>query len=156
MLRGVFSVPGLSVMNKSLKKTKKNTKGFVLVLTIFVTMITATLIIAFLNTTSIDLSLVKNHMCSAQAYYIAEAGVADAIDQMRQTGPLADTQWEEFFPSGSSDKYTVSVSDSSRLINSTGLAATSNFSRTLEVSVNVSGSSVPYNVSVSQWKEIIQ
>jgi len=143
-------------MNKDLKKLKKNTKGFVLVLTVFTTMIVATLLIAFLNMTSIDLVLVKNYMCSAQAYYIAEAGVADAINQMRLNGPLSDTQWEEYFPSGSSDKYTVSVSQSSTLINSTGLAAASNFSRALEVSVNVSGGSFPYQVSISQWKEVIQ
>ncbi len=130
-------------------------KGFVLVLTLFATVILATLIIAFLNTASIDLNLVKNHMCSAKAYYIAEAGIADAINQIRLNGPLADTQWEETFPSGSSDTYNVSVSQTSTVITSTGLASASNFSRALEVTVSVSGSSSPYNVSINQWKEII-
>ena len=143
-------------MNRNDKShTNKYKDGFVLVLTVFVTMIVATLILACLNTTSIDLVLVKNYMCSAQAYYIAEAGIADAINQIRLNGPLSDTQWEEYFPSGSSDKYTVSVSQSSTLINSTGLAVASNFSRSLEVSINVSGSFSPYQVSISQWKEVI-
>jgi len=135
---------------------KKCEKGFVLVLTLFAALILATLIIAFINITSIDLTLVKNHMYSSQAYYIAEAGVADAISRIRLNGPLADTQWENTFPPSTSDTYNVSVSQSSTVITSIGLASTSNFSRTLEVGVNVSGSSSPYKVSINQWKETTQ
>ena len=136
--------------------TDKRREGFVLVLTLFAALILATLIIAFLNITAIDLNLVKNYMCSAKAYYIAEAGVADAINQIRLNGPLADTQWEETFPSGSSDTYNVSVSQSSTVITSTGLASASNFSRALEVTVSISGSLSPYKVSINQWKEVTQ
>ena len=135
--------------------SKKNEKGFVLVLTLFATVILATLIIAFLNITAIDLSLVKNHMCSSKAYYIAEAGIADAINQMRLNGPLADTQWQETFPSGTSDQYDVSVSENSTVINCTGLAAISNFSRALEVHVSVTGSSPLYKVRINKWEEKI-
>lgn len=122
-------------------------------MTLFMSLIMAALVIGLLNVTAIDLNLVKNHMCSLQAYYIAEAGVADAINQMRQNGPLTDTQWEEFFPPATPSKYNVSVSQSSTLINCTGLAATSNFSSVLEVQVSVTGSSTPYDVSIEQWKE---
>ncbi len=135
--------------------TKKREKGFVLVMTVVTTLILATLIIAFLNTTAIDLNLVKNHMCSSKAYYIAEAGIADAINQIRLNGPLADTQWQETFPPNTSDTYNVSVSQNSTVIISTGLASASNFSRVLEVKVSVSGSSSPYTVSIKQWKEKI-
>jgi Tfp pilus assembly protein PilX len=131
-------------------------KGFILVLTLLVSLIIATLVIAFLSMSSIDLDLIKNHMYSLKAYYIAEAGVADAINQIRLNGPLADTQWQAFFPSGSSDIYTVSVSQSSSVINSTGLAYAANFSRILEVKVSISGSSSPYTVSINQWKEVVQ
>ena len=136
--------------------TKKREKGFVFVMTVVTTLILATLIIAFLNITAIDLNLVKNHMCSSKAYYIAEAGVADAINQMLLNGPLEDTQWEDTFPPNTSDTYNVSVSQSSTVITSTGLASASNFSRALEVKVSVSGSSSPYKVSISQWKEVTQ
>lgn len=136
--------------------SKKNEKGFVLVLTLFATVILATLIIAFLNITSIDLNLVKNHMCSSKAYYIAEAGIADAINQIRLNGPLADTQWEDTFPPDTSDTYNVSISQNSTVITSTGFASASNFSRALEVKVSVSGSSSPYKVSINQWKEVTQ
>jgi hypothetical protein len=94
-------------------------------------------------------------MYSSKAYYIAEAGIADAIDKI-QRGVSTTTPWENPFPSSSSDKYTVSVSQNPTVIKSTGLASVSNFSRTLEVRVNVSGSSSPYKVSISQWKETTQ
>jgi Tfp pilus assembly protein PilX len=136
--------------------TRDRKKGFILVLTLFISLILAVLVIAFLNMSSIDLNLVKNHMYSLKAYYIAEAGVADAINQIRLNGPLADTQWQASFPSGSSDTYTVSVSQSSSVITSAGIAYTANFSRTLEVKVNVSGGSSPYTVSINQWKELSQ
>ena len=143
-------------MDTSRKKLEKETKGFVLVLTLFTVLILATLIIGFINITAIDLNLVKNHACSLKAYYIAEAGIADAINQIRLSGPLEDTQWEQFFPVATSNKYNVSVSQNSTLINCTGLAFISNFSRALEVQVKVTGSSPPYRVSIKRWKEVIQ
>jgi hypothetical protein len=141
-------------MNSYHNKSDKNTKGFILVLTLFTALILATLVIAFLNITSIDLTLVKNHMYSLQAYYIAEAGVADAIDRI-QRGVSTNPPWVNPFPSGSSDTYSVSV-DPNSTITSTGLAAASNFSRTLEVKIKISGSSPPHTVSISQWKEVTQ
>lgn len=123
-------------------------------MTLFTVLIIAALIVALLNSTAIDLNLTSNHMSSLKAYYIAEAGIADAIDKISQD-TLTVNNWETFFPSGS-DKYNVTVtSGSPTIINCTGLAATANFSKILEVTVNVSGSSVPYKVTVRQWKEII-
>lgn len=123
---------------------------------LFTVLILAALVIGLLSLTEIDAILVKNHMCSLQAYYIAEAGIADAIDEIRQNGALGDTQWEEFFPAGTSSKYNVSVTQSSTLISCTGLAASSNFSRALEIQVGITGSSAPYNVLIEQWKEVVQ
>jgi len=147
----------VKTMNKNNKlQTNKCREGFVIVLTLFTALMLATLIIGFLSMTSIDLCLFKNRMCSAKAYYIAEAGVADAIDRIQAQGTLVTTDWENDFPAAP-DKYSVSVTQgSTTVINSTGLAAVSNFSRALEVSVNVSGSSSPYNVSINQWKEVTQ
>ncbi|MHC5060350.1 MAG: hypothetical protein ACYTFK_04605 [Planctomycetota bacterium] len=142
-------------MNKEKRKTAKDEKGFVLILVLFTALIIATLIIGLLNLTAIDASLVKNRLYSLQAYYIAEAGIADAIDEIRQNGPLADTSWQETFPAGSSSEYDIDVSQSSTVINCTGLAGASNFSRTLELQVDISGGSSPYNVTIEKWEEVI-
>lgn len=137
------------------KKTEKSAKGFILILVLFTVLIMATLIIGLLNLTAIDASLVKNHLYSLQAYYIAEAGIADAINQIRQNGPFADTSWQEIFPDGSSSQYNVSVSQSSTVINCAGLAAPSNFTRNLEVQLDITGGGPPYKVSIQKWKEMV-
>lgn len=125
-------------------------------LTLFASMLLATLLIGFLNTTAIDLNLITNRVSSLKAYYIAEAGIADAINQIRLNAPLADSQWQATFPVNTSDTYNVAVSQNSTVINCTGLASTSNFSRVLEVTIKVAGSAAPYTVSISKWKEPIQ
>jgi Tfp pilus assembly protein PilX len=135
--------------------TKSRKKGFILVLTLLVTLILATLVVGFATMSSIDLDLVKNHMYSLKAYYIAEAGVADAINQIQNSSvPFVNTQWQAAFPSGSLDTYTVDAN--SIAIKSTGFASASNFSRTLTVKIKVSGSSQHYIVSINQWKEATQ
>jgi len=143
-------------MNNKAEKSGKNSRGFVLILTLFAAVLLATLIMGMANMTAVDAGLVKNHMYSMQAYYIAEAGAADAIDRIQQQGTLVTTDWETFFPA-SPDKYTVSVTQgSTTVITSTGLAATANFTRELEIDLNVSGTSAPYIVLINYWKEVIQ
>ena len=142
-------------MEKGYEKIAKSAKGFILVLVLFTVLIIATLIIGLLNLTAIDASLVKNHMCSLKAYYITDAGEADAINRIRLNGKLADTGWQATFPAGSSSAYKVAVTDGSTLITCAGVAAPSNFMRLLQVQVDVTGGSSPYDVSIQQWKEMI-
>ena len=140
-------------MNKNIKKSEKNASGFILVLVLFTVLILATLTIGLLNLTAIDANLVKNHMYSLQAYYIAEAGIADAIGNIRLSGVLPVT-WQRTFPAITTNTYNVDVeSGSPAIIKSTGTVTNANFSRTLEVLVNVTGTAAPYDVSITQWKE---
>ncbi len=131
---------------------KKREQGFVLMLTLFAALIMSALIIAFVNIQTMDLSLIKNNMSSKKAYYIAEAGIADAFNEIRTNGLVTDTQWESNFPVGSSDTYSVAVSQNGKLITSTGNASTSNFSRTLEVIL--CDATEPHLVAVDQFREI--
>ncbi len=136
-------------------------------MTLFAALIMSALIIAYINIQTTDLTLIKNRMCSTKAYYIAEAGIADAINQMRLNGPFAvadANQWQMAFPTGSLDTYSVSVSTiaedvigngrNSMVITSTGHASASNFTRALEVKVAFFHSSTPYVVAIQRWKEI--
>jgi Tfp pilus assembly protein PilX len=166
---GLIMAKNLNKMNRNNNVyTKKREKGFVLVLTLFAALIMSALIIAFVNIQTIDLNLIKNNLGSKKAYYIAEAGIADAIDQLRQNGPFAvedAPQWQKNFPlDTSADSYSVSVSTitddgagngrNSMVITSTGHASASNFTRALEVKVAFFHSSTPYVVAIEQWKEI--
>lgn len=143
----------LNKMNRNSNiHTKKRERGFVLVLTLFAALIMSVLIIAYINIQTTDLSLIKNNLGSKKAYYIAEAGIADAINEIRTKSLIADTQWQKNFPDTSADTYSVAVSKKGRLITSTGHAAASNFSRTLEVTlIDVTA---PHLVAVDQWKEV--
>lgn len=133
---------------------KRRQLGMVLIGTLFTALLMAVFITGFIMLTTVDLNVSTNHVESLQAYYVAEAGVADAIAQMRASGPMIDTDWTTTFPSGSSDQYTVNVSQSSGLIKSSGQTAPLGFTRALEVSVSVSGSSAPYTVNIQEWKEV--
>ena len=128
--------------------------GMVLIGTLFTALLMAVFVTGFIVLTTVDLNVSSNHVESLQAYYVAEAGVADALAQMTASGPMVDSQWTHTFPSGSSDQYTVTVSQSSGLIQSSGLTAPLGFTRALEVVVSVSGSSAPYAVRIQEWKEV--
>jgi Tfp pilus assembly protein PilX len=143
-------------MNKNIKKSQKNAGGFILVLVLFTVMILATLTIGLLNLTAVDASLTKNYKYSMQAYYIAEAGIADAIGRIRLEGfdEVKGDQWQSTFPTSTSNTYSVDVDDDSNaIIKSTGTVASANFSRTIEARANITGAAAPYNVSITQWKE---
>ena len=131
----------LEVRDSDMVKKKRNNKGrspgFVLVLTLFTALIMGTLIMGFALSLAVDFNLVANHMNSLRAYYIAEAGVADAINQMRTSGAMSDSSWSSTFPPSTSDQYSVAVSSISTLITSTGTASASGFSRQLLVRVAV-------------------
>jgi Tfp pilus assembly protein PilX len=135
-------------------KQHRRQLGVVLLATLYTALLMAVFIIGFIGLTAVDLNMTTNTVESQQAYYIAEAGVADAMAQMRQNGPMTDDTWTTTFPAGSSDQYTVTVSNSSGLIESEGQTSPLAFTRALEVSVSVSGSSAPYTVNIQQWKEV--
>ncbi len=139
-----------------LGKKPRNGQGFILILTLFTALMLGTLVVAFLLLTAIDLNLVKNHMCSLQAYYVAEAGIVDAIDKI-QRDELTTDEWEDDFPQGASSSYNVVVVPGpTNVITSTGFVPAANFSRVLEVHVKVISDFVPYKVSVKHFKEVIQ
>ena len=118
-------------MDKNVKKSEKNARGFILVLVLFTVLILSTLTIGLLNLTAIDANLARNYMYSLQAYYIAEAGVADAIGKIRLNG-LGDDTWQSTFPSSTPNTYSVDVQDGSpAIIKSTGTVTNANLAKPL-------------------------
>ena len=139
-----------------LGKTPRNGQGFILLLTLFTALILGTLVVGFLLLTVVDLNLVKNQTCSLQAYYLAEAGIVDAIDKI-QRDELITGEWQDDFPQGASSSYSVVVvCGPTNIITSTGIIPAANFSRTLEVHVKVISKDPPYKVSVKHFEEVTQ
>ena len=92
-------------------------------------------------------------MYSLQAYYIAEAGIADALGNIRTSG-ASDSTWSDTFPTSTSNSYDVEiVTGPPTTITSTGIVTNANFRRTLEAQVSVTGGGSPYTISITQWKE---
>jgi len=137
------------------KELKSNTKGFVLLLTIFIMVMLATAIISLLTITAIDLNLITNHNCSLQAYYVAEAGIADAIDRIQEQGTPSTIEWDSYFPIGTLNTYHVSlVLGPTIVVTSTGTVPAANFSRKLEARVKVITDVAPYKVAVKHYEEV--
>ena len=129
-------------------------RGAALIIALIVMALLSLLIVCLLEMLAINVQITGNHSRDIQALYIAEAGVEDAIDRLRD-----DPSWDAGltdieFPAGSGNTYTVSIDNSgspSIIIASNGTV--SNFQRALEVQIEVTGSSPPYSVSTTYWKE---
>jgi hypothetical protein len=129
-------------------------RGAVLLLTVFAIAFVAVLITAFLQVSTTDLQIVRNHQYSTRALYVAEAGIEDAIYELRQ-----DNTWDSGFTDKAfgGDAYTVAVSNNYPIvvIDSTS-TVDGGFQRQIQVQVTISGppSPTPYPVAVNYWKEI--
>ena len=128
--------------------------GAALVVALIVMALLAMLTMGTLDMLTTNVQIASNHAHEFKASYIADAGVEDVIDRLRDD-PTWDTGLLDVeFPAGSGNTYTVSVDNSdypSIIIAATGTAA--NFQRFLEVKVRISGASPPYSVAVNYWKE---
>ena len=133
----------------------KGQSGAALVVALIVMSMLALLTVSSLDMLTINVQIAGNHAHELQALYIADAGIEDAIDRLRD-----DPNWNTGLqnvelPAGSGNSYTVVIDNSgypSVIITSTGTAA--NFQRSLEAEVKITGSSAPYSITITYWKEI--
>ena len=126
--------------------------GATLVLALIVMLMLSLLTIGSLEMLRLNLKIAGNHSRDLQVLYIADAGVEDAIYRLRND-PSWDTGLsDEEFPNGSGNTYTVIIDNitesPSIIITSTGTV--SDFQRTIEVKVRITGSSI----RTKYWKEI--
>lgn len=139
---------------KKRKNRKTNRKGAVLVMTVFIIAFCAILITAYLQISTTDLQIVRNQQYSTRALYIAEAGVEDAIYELRQ-----DNTWAAGFTAKAfaGDTYTVTVAnnDPTVVIDSTSTVDGS-FQRHIQVQLTISGppQAIPYPIVANYWKEL--
>ena len=135
------------------KKTEEP-RGAALIVALIVMSMLSLFVIRSLEMLIVNVQINSNHVHDLQALYIADAGIEDAIARLRDD-PNWDDGLSEEFPSGSGNTYTVVVDNSeypSIVITSTGNVP--NFGRSIEVEVQITGSSSPYLVTTTYWKEI--
>lgn len=135
-------------------RDRRRQRGFILIATLFTALSMAAVGIGFSLLNALDLKVNTQRIAALQAYYLAEAGMADALDTIRDQGRAANTTWTSNFPDSSLNQYSVTVSENGTLIRRTGTQDTSGFSRRLEARVSILGTSKPFGIRIHTWKEI--
>jgi len=128
----------------------KNEKGVAFILALFSMAVLSLLVIALLDTITIDWQILGNQQRMLKATFIAYAGVENAIYELRQDDSYSGTGGSVEFPAGSGNTYDVTVSGGT--ITSTGIVRGQ--TRTVEAYYSLKGSSDPYKVTVNAWKEL--
>ena len=136
----------------------REARGAALVIALIVMSMLSLLTIGSLEMLTVNVQIANNHMHDLQALYIADAGVEHAISVLRNNPTVPSGTYGPLeFPAGSGNTYTVAIvnsypSDGNVLITSTG--AVSDFQRSVEVQVEITGASSPYSIVTEYWKEI--
>jgi|GEM_PF-2060207 len=140
---------------KSKYIASQKSKGFILVIIMLVLLTNAVLVMGLISLAQTELQLVANRTAAVKAEYIAEAGLAAAIDSLQQNG-ASTINWQTTFPPSSSDNYEVTITTGTPVVVvSTGTQTGMGISHKLEIECAISGSSSPYTVVVSQWRQVM-
>ena len=146
------------------KTDVQNERGAALLLTMILMLVLSLLTVSLYEMLQASTQITGNHKLELRATYIADAGVEDAINRLRNTPTWAGTIPSEEFPAGSGNTYVVDVDNSpselgtpvlrEATITSTGTL--SGFQRALSVHVHVLEIGVPgsgdYAVSTESWQ----
>jgi Tfp pilus assembly protein PilX len=119
-------------------------RGVVLVMVVFAVALVSAIVIGMLQLNTEDIQIMRNHIHAAEASAIAEAGLEDALSQLRLDANW-DTGFEDKpFPGGA---YTVVVDGS----NITSVATSSKgFVAKIQAEVTIGAGGPPYGVAMDR------
>jgi type II secretory pathway component PulK len=117
----------------------------VFLITILVIALLSALVMGMLQMNTEEIQLVRNHIYAVQALAIAEAGLNDALSEIRSNSSWTTGFTDKAFNGGS---YTVDVNDST--ITSTGTSSQS-FVAKVEADITV-GTSSPYVIRIDNFR----
>jgi type II secretory pathway component PulK len=126
-------------------KTKRKNNGSVFLIVIFVIALLSALVMGMLQMNTEELQLVRNHIYAVQALAIAEAGLNDALSEIRSNSSWNTGFTDKAFNGGS---YTVDVNGLT--ITSTG-TSDQGFVAKVEADVTV-GTSSPYVIRIDNFR----
>ena len=127
-------------------RTSSRNGGSVLLMTVFITALLSALVMGMLQVNIEEIQIMHNHLRAAEALAIAEAGLNDALAQIRD-----DSDWDAGFSAKpfSGGTYTVSVRRSR--ITSEGTSS-DGFVAKVEARVTVSEAGPPHIVVIDRFK----
>ena len=135
-------------------KTKLRKNGSVLVMVVFVTAMLATLVAGILHMNTEEIQLAQHRVYAVQALALAEAGLNEALAEIRQ-----DSSWT----TGIEDKelaavsafkggeYTVDVNDTTLTI-SASVTSWQGYTATIEAQITVSDGNSPHIIRIDNIK----
>jgi hypothetical protein len=100
------------------RTSKARQSGTVLIITIFIVALLSAVVMGILQVTTLDIQIMQNQVYAAEARMIAEAGLNDAVAQLR-----LDQDWDDGFSDEQFDGGTYSVALKKDEIESTGVSA---------------------------------
>ncbi|MBN1506215.1 MAG: hypothetical protein JW955_05190 [Sedimentisphaerales bacterium] len=124
-----------------MKRSQKNSGSVLLVIVLLVALLAAT-VAGHLQINAEEIQLMENHIGGAEALATCEAGLNDALAQLR-----ADCAWDDGFVDKpfNGGSYTVVVNGST--IHSTG-ATSRGFTATMEAQVTLASDGPPYVIRI--------
>jgi len=138
-----------------MKTGLQDERGAALVLALIVMTGLSLLLMSSLEILTTSIQIAGNHIHDIQAMYIADAGVEDAIKELR-----ANPNWNAGFTNKSfgAGSYTVTVTNTNPIVDVQSTGTVSNFSRTIQAEIQLDGdpgSSPPYySIVINYWREV--
>jgi Tfp pilus assembly protein PilX len=120
--------------------------GSVLIMVVFVVALLSALVMGMLQMNTEEIQLMQNHIYTAEALAIAEAGLNDALAQIREDSSWADGFDDKPFNDGF---YDVTVDGST--ITATGTTS-QGFVAEVEAEITVAASGPPYVIRIDSLK----
>jgi Tfp pilus assembly protein PilX len=140
------------------KSRIRNRRGAALILVLFAIAFISVLAVAMLQEATTDLAIHRNHVCGLKALYAANAGVEDAIAELRDEYDTTNTVNGTLTgPDGVTCTWSAEIDNDKPVVTvlSTGTAA--GFTRKVEARLVVGqppATSQPYPVRIVWWREI--
>jgi len=118
------------------------TRGSVLLLAVFVVALLAAMVMGMLELNTEEIQVMQNHVYAAEALATAEAGLEDALKELR-----VNKWWNDGFPGQSFNggSYTVTVGGGT--VTSVGTTSRGYTAR-VEADYHATGSSTPYAITI--------
>jgi len=127
-------------------RTERRQSGSVLLIVVVLVALLAATVVGHLQVNAEEIQLMQNHIHGVKALALAEAGLNDALAQLR-----VDSRWTEGFTDKSfgNGVYTVTIKDTT--IRSTA-ETVDGFSARVEAEVAVSPDGPPYLIRIDDFR----
>lgn len=142
------------------KRLSKRSGQVFILLILFLTVVTTTISFGLAAINRTNTQTLTNQVQTTRAIYIAQAGLEDAIYQLRLNSTWRTGFTNKVFPAGSTSSYNVTVAGAPPDLTLTCVGATPDVTKTIMVSVSVLPSplsvatrTAPFVIATNTWDE---